>query len=116
VAQHHRPQPTSDRDHLTTRPQGPNRRTQEGWADQQLPHTYTQDRRQKLPSATSPGSVHGSRFSPNPSVSRRKSLPQHRSIWYQAGPRDPRHVRAMSADLDKAQAEGVTTAATASNQ
>jgi len=24
----------------------------------------------------------------------------------QAGPRDPRHVRAMSADLDKAQAEG----------
>ncbi len=25
----------------------------------------------------------------------------------QAGPRDPRHVRAMSADLDKAQAEGV---------
>jgi hypothetical protein len=25
----------------------------------------------------------------------------------QAGPRDPRHVLAMSADLDKAQAEGV---------
>ena len=25
----------------------------------------------------------------------------------QAGPLDPRHVRAMSADLDKAQAEGV---------
>ena len=25
----------------------------------------------------------------------------------QAGPRDPRHVRAMSADLEKAQAEGV---------
>jgi hypothetical protein len=24
----------------------------------------------------------------------------------QAGPRDPRHVRAMSADLEKAQAEG----------
>ena len=36
----------------------------------------------------------------------------------QAGPRDPRHVRAMSADLDKAEAEGVelSTAATASNQ
>ena len=36
----------------------------------------------------------------------------------QAGPRDPRHVRAMSADLDKVQAEGVelSTAATASNQ
>jgi hypothetical protein len=31
-------------------------------------------------------------------------------------PRDPRHLRAMSADLDKAQAEGVTTAATASKQ
>ena len=36
----------------------------------------------------------------------------------QAGPRDPRHVRATSADLDKAQAEGVelSTAATASKQ
>ena len=36
----------------------------------------------------------------------------------QAGPSDPRHVRAMSADLEKAQAEGVklSTAATASNQ
>jgi hypothetical protein len=35
-----------------------------------------------------------------------------------AGLRDPRHVRAMSADLDKAQAEAVelSTAATASNQ
>jgi hypothetical protein len=35
----------------------------------------------------------------------------------QAGPCDPRHVRAMSADLEKTQAEGVelSTAATASN-
>ena len=51
-------------------------------------------------------------------------LPEERAKWGrgagQAGPRDPRHVRAMSADLDKAQAEGwschidVTTAATAS--
>ena len=48
-------------------------------------------------------------------------LPEKRARWVetrgQAGPRDPRHVRAMSADLDKAQAEGwschidVTTAA-----
>jgi hypothetical protein len=36
----------------------------------------------------------------------------------QAGPRDPRHVRAMSADLGKAQAEEVelSTATTASKQ
>jgi hypothetical protein len=38
-------------------------------------------------------------------------LPEERAKWGrdagQAGPRDPRHVRAMSADLDKAQAEGV---------
>ena len=35
----------------------------------------------------------------------------------QAGPRDPRHVRAMNADFEKAQAEGVelSTAATAAN-
>lgn len=49
-------------------------------------------------------------------------LPEERAKWVemrgQAGPRDPRRVRAMSADLDKAQAEGVelSTAATASNQ
>ena len=47
-------------------------------------------------------------------------LGEERAKWVeyagQAGPRDPRHVRAMSADLDKAQAEGVTTAATASKQ
>jgi hypothetical protein len=41
-------------------------------------------------------------------------LPEERAKWG----RDPRHVRAMSADLDKAQAEGVelSTAATASKQ
>ena len=37
-------------------------------------------------------------------------LPEERAKWVemraQAGPRDPRHVRTMSADLDKAQAEG----------
>ena len=35
----------------------------------------------------------------------------------QAGPCDPRHVRAMNADFEKAQAEGVElpTAATAAN-
>ena len=37
-------------------------------------------------------------------------LPEERAKWGrdagQAGPRDPRHVRAMSADLGKAQAEG----------
>jgi hypothetical protein len=50
-------------------------------------------------------------------------LGEERAKWVeyagQAGPRDPRdprHVRAMSADLDKAQAERVTTAATASKQ
>ena len=49
-------------------------------------------------------------------------LPEERAKWVemraQAGPRDPRHVRTMSADLDKAQAEGVelSTAATASKQ
>jgi DNA-binding IclR family transcriptional regulator len=38
-------------------------------------------------------------------------LPEERAKWGrgagQAGPRHPRHVRAMSADLEKAQAEGV---------
>jgi hypothetical protein len=47
-------------------------------------------------------------------------LPEERAKWVeyagQAGPRGPRHFRAMSVDLDKAQAEGVTTAATASKQ
>jgi hypothetical protein len=47
-------------------------------------------------------------------------LPEERAKWVeyarQAGPRDPRHFRAMSVDLDKAQAEGLTTAATASKQ
>ena len=37
-------------------------------------------------------------------------LPEERAKWVemraQAGPRDPRHVRTMSADLDKAQARG----------
>jgi hypothetical protein len=38
-------------------------------------------------------------------------LPEERAKWVEMrakrDPRDPRHVRAMSADLDKAQAKGV---------
>jgi hypothetical protein len=50
------------------------------------------------------------------------SPPEDRAKWVerrgQAIPRDPRQIRALSADVDKAQAEGVelTTAATASEQ
>ena len=41
VAQHHRTQPTTDRDTLTTRRTGPTGAHRKSWADQQLPHAHT---------------------------------------------------------------------------
>ena len=41
VAQHHRPQPTTNRDTLTTRRTGPTGAHRKSWTDQQLPHAHT---------------------------------------------------------------------------